>query len=72
LTDAVGMVATKLRAAALELAANQEMRISKSSLASLLSSIADWQEARYSDERSNSLNDVVLDAHLLADSILKN
>jgi hypothetical protein len=66
------MVATKLRAAAMELSANQEMRISKTSLASLLTSIADWQEARYSDERNNSLNDVVLDAHLLADSILKN
>lgn len=66
------MAATKLRAAAQELSENGEMRISKTSLASLLSSIADWQEARYSDERNNSLNDVVLDAHLLADSILKN
>jgi hypothetical protein len=61
---------TRLREAADELVVGYETRVSGEALANLLSSIANWQEASNHLDQKNFGHDVLIDANLLAGSIL--
>jgi hypothetical protein len=64
------MGSTRLREAADELVIGFETRVSGETLADLLTSIANWQDAAHRLDRKTFEHDVLIDANLLAGSIL--